>query len=271
MIAASRIFDVKELRMRKRMIDKENASSAQGAENRRKTGKPTRAARLAEIGKRTRFKPGQKSANPNGRPRTAKFGEAMRQLLAEVNPSSGESNAELLARHCFQEAIAGSARHLGLALSYVEGKPPQAFELSGRNGSSIEIASMTDAELTARMAELLGISLLPTAPPNDDPALPALPTITLAAALPPVAPAIDNSTVAERVEIVPAATAQAPAPAGVTVPKTQTPVPAAPQAKPLSGTARDQAYFQYTTGTAVVGPATEPNTPRQAAGNAKKC
>jgi hypothetical protein len=249
------------------MIEQENNSSAQGAKNRRKTGKPTCAARLAEIGKRTRFKPGQKSPNPAGRPRTAKFSEAMRQVLAEVNPSSGETNAELLARHCFKKAIAGSARHLGLALSYVEGKPPQAFELSGRNGSSIEIANMTDAELTARMAELLGISLLPTAPPNDDSALLALPAITPAAALLPVATAIDNSIVAESVEIIPAAIST-PAPAAVIVAKTQTPLPTAPQVKPLGDAARDQAYFLYTTGAVLTGPATEPNTPRQAASNA---
>ena len=140
------------------MIDKENTSSSQRAENRRKTGKSTRGDRLAEIGKRTRFKPGQRSANPAGRPRTAKFSEAMRQVLAEVNPSSGETNAELLARHCFQKAIAGSARHLGLALSYVEGKPPQAFELSGRNGRAIELANLTDAELDARLRQLLAWS-----------------------------------------------------------------------------------------------------------------
>ncbi len=246
------------------MIENENNSLAQGAENRRKTGKSTRAARLAEIGKDTRFKPGQKSPNPAGRPRTAKFSEAMRSLLAEVGPS-GETNAELLAKACFKKAMGGSARHQELALSYVEGKPPQAFELSGRNGSSIEIANMTDAELTARMAELLGISLLPTVPPNDEPALPA---ITPAAALPPVATAIDNSTLAACVEIIPTAIAPAPAPADVTVAKTQTPVSTAPQVEPLSDAGRDQAYFLYTTGTIVTGPAIEPNTSSKAAANA---
>lgn len=76
-----------------------------------------------------------------------------------------------------------------------------------------------------------------------------LPAIAPAAALPLVAPAIDNSTVAECVEIIPAATA--PAPAAVTVTKTQTPVLTAPQAQPLRDAVRDEAYFLYTTGTIV--------------------
>ena len=224
----------------KHMIDEENTSSSQRAENRRKTGKPTRADRLAEIGKRTRFKPGQKSPNPAGRPRTAKFSDAMRSLLAEVGPS-GESNAELLAKTCFKKAIAGSARHQELALSYVEGKPPSSIELSGPGGSSIGIANMTEAEIDARLAELLG-------------SMTDAQLLARAARVFPVpATAIDspdNSTVAERVEIIPAAIS-APAPAAVTVGKTQMPVPIAPKAEPPSDAARDQAYFLYTTGAIV--------------------
>jgi hypothetical protein len=223
------------------MIDKESTSSAQGAENRRKTGKSTRAARLAEIGKRTRFKPGQKSANPKGRPRTAKFSEAVRQIAAEVNPKTGETNAQELARHTFRRAIAGSVRHQELLLNYGEGRPMQGLEISGPGGSSIGIANMTEAEIDARLAELLG-------------SMTDAQLLARAARLfPAPAPAIDNSIVAECVEIIPAATAPAPAPAGVTTPKTQTPVLTAPQAKLLSDSARDQAYFQYTTGTVVAG------------------
>jgi Family of unknown function (DUF5681) len=225
-----------EFRWRKRMIENENNFSAPGAENRRETGKPTRADRLAEIGKRTRFKPGQKSANPAGRPRTAKFSEAMRQILAEVNPSSGETNAERLARHCFQKAIAGSARHLGLALSYVEGKPPQAFELSGRNSRAIELANMTEAELDARLRELLGI----VEPAIDDVGLQPAP----AAVLPPVAPAIDNSiaAMAPATRPLPALVAPAsqPAPAGTAE---------------LTGEERDKEFSKYLTRAVVAGPA----------------
>jgi hypothetical protein len=221
-------------------------SSTQGAENRRKTGRSTRAARLAEIGKRTRFKPGQKSPNPKGRPRTAKFSEAVRQIAAEVNPKTGETNAQELARHTFRRAIAGSVRHQELLLNYGEGRPMQGLEISGPGGSSIGIANMTEAEIDARLAELLGSM-------TDAQLLARAARVFPVPATAIDSSEIDNSTVAECVEIIPAATAPAPAPADVTMAKTQTPVLTARQAKPLSDAARDQAYFLYTTGTIVAG------------------
>jgi hypothetical protein len=205
-----------DLRRRKDMIDKENTSSAQRAENRRKTGKPTRAARLAEIGKCTRFKSGQKSANPNGRPRTAKFSEAVRQIAQEINPATGETNAETLARHTFKRAIAGSVRHQELLLNYGEGKPMQGLEISGPSGSPMRIASMTEAEIDARLAELLGsmtdAQLLASA----------------ARVFPVPATAIDNSTVASALATPPL------------------PVPAAKAE--LTGEERDKAFFDHLTG-----------------------
>jgi hypothetical protein len=117
---------------------------------------------------------------------------------------------------------------------------------------------MTDAELEARLLSILspGMVIAPglviaAAPQNDE----SVPTLDAKrdAALAAPAPAIGNSTVADCVEIIPPATAPEPAPATVTVAKTQTPVPTAPQAKPLSDAARDQAYFLYTTGTVVAG------------------
>ena len=77
------------------------------------------------------FQPGV-SGNPNGRPRTAKFSEAARQLLAEIDAKSGETNAECLVRHCFKKAMHGSARHLELLLAYVEGSPNRALNSPGR-------------------------------------------------------------------------------------------------------------------------------------------
>jgi hypothetical protein len=99
------------------------------------------------------FQPGV-SGNPNGRPRTAKFSEAARQLLAEIDAKSGETNAESLVRHCFKRAMHGSARHLEMLLAYVEGKPKQGVELSGPNGGAMRFENMTDAELDARLEEL---------------------------------------------------------------------------------------------------------------------
>ena len=100
------------------------------------------------------FQPGV-SGNPNGRPRTAKFSDAARQLLAEIDAKSGETNAECLVRHCFKRAMHGSARHLELLLAYVEGKPKQGVELSGPDGGAMKFENMSDAGLDTRLKDLL--------------------------------------------------------------------------------------------------------------------
>lgn len=100
------------------------------------------------------FQPGV-SGNPYGRPRTAKFSEAARGLLAEIDAKSGETNAECLVRHCFKKAMHGSPRHLELFLAYVEGRPKQGVELSGPDGSAMRFENMSEAEIDARLKTLL--------------------------------------------------------------------------------------------------------------------
>src|ERR1700680_4805568 len=90
------------------------------------------------------FQPGV-SGNPNGRPRTAKFSEAAREILAEIDAKSGETNAECLVRHCFKKATHGSARHLELLLAYAEGKAKQIIEASGPNGTPLFDLSRDEA------------------------------------------------------------------------------------------------------------------------------
>jgi hypothetical protein len=96
------------------------------------------------------FQPGV-SGNPNGRPRTAKFSEAARQLLAEIDDRTGETNAECLVRHCFKKAKHGSPRHLELLLAYVEGRPKQDVELSG----AMKFENMSEREIDLRLKALL--------------------------------------------------------------------------------------------------------------------
>jgi hypothetical protein len=96
------------------------------------------------------FKPGV-SGNPNGRPRTAKFNEAARLVLAEIETASGDSNAELLVKHCLKKAMRGSVRHAELLLAYAEGRPKQGVELSG----SLQFQNMREDELDKRLTELL--------------------------------------------------------------------------------------------------------------------
>ena len=100
------------------------------------------------------FQPGV-SGNPNGRPRTAKFSEAARQLLAEIDAKTGETNAECLVRHCFKQAMHGSPRHLELLVAYVEGRPKQGVELSGLDGGAMRFENMSDAELDVQLKALL--------------------------------------------------------------------------------------------------------------------
>jgi hypothetical protein len=100
------------------------------------------------------FQPGI-SGNPSGRPRTAKFSEAARQLLSEIDTKSGETNAEVLVRHRFKNAMRGSVRHTELFLAYSEGRPKQGVELSGPEGGAMRFENMSDAELDARLKTLL--------------------------------------------------------------------------------------------------------------------
>ena len=99
------------------------------------------------------FLPGQ-SGNTQGRPRTARFAEAARQLASEIG-KNGLTGAEELAQYCFRRALKGSARHAELFLNYSEGKPKQGLELSGFNGEPIGFSNLTREQIEARVNELL--------------------------------------------------------------------------------------------------------------------
>jgi hypothetical protein len=99
------------------------------------------------------FLPGR-SGNPNGRPRTAKFSEAARQLASEIG-SSGFTGAEELAQYCLRRALKGSARHAELFLNYAEGKPKQGLEVSGLEGEPVRFLDFTREQIDTRINELL--------------------------------------------------------------------------------------------------------------------
>jgi hypothetical protein len=108
------------------------------------------------------FLPGQ-CGNPSGRPRTAKFSEIAREVLAEEDPKKRQTVAERLVRAAVTRALAGSTRHLELLLSYTEGRPKQHFDLSG--SVTNPLASLSDEELNLKLQkslEDLGLSLSKT-------------------------------------------------------------------------------------------------------------
>ena len=97
------------------------------------------------------FLPGQ-CGNPSGRPRTAKFSEIARDVLAEEDPKTRQKMAERLVRAAVTRALAGSTRHLELILSYAEGRPRQHFDVSGSVANPL--ASLSDEELALRIEKL---------------------------------------------------------------------------------------------------------------------
>ncbi len=81
-----------------------------------------------EVGKTTRFKPGQ-SGNPGGRPKFKLQSEAYRAELAKED-KNGVTHAELVAKRMVADAMKGKVSASKHIAEYVEGAPRQAFEVN---------------------------------------------------------------------------------------------------------------------------------------------
>lgn len=88
---------------------------------RRKTGHLRAAVNMPP--EETRFKKGQPSANPAGRPKHVVFDQAARAILSEVDPKLQKSGAERLVEQMFRRALQGSFKHAELLLGYAMGRP----------------------------------------------------------------------------------------------------------------------------------------------------
>ncbi|HEY3616730.1 MAG TPA: DUF5681 domain-containing protein [Candidatus Sulfotelmatobacter sp.] len=96
------------------------------------------------IGKSTRWKKGQPSPNPGGRPKSRLLSEALRIRLAEVKPGdpAGRTYAEVVAENLIEIACSE-------APGAVHAASEIADRLEGRSRQQIEVADFT-ADLRSR-------------------------------------------------------------------------------------------------------------------------
>jgi len=107
-----------------------------------------------EIGKGTRWKKGQPSPNPGGRPKSRLLSEALRTRLAEVKPDdpSGRTFAEVIAANLVEIACSegpGAVHAANEIADRIEGRAPQSIQLSDL---AADLRSRSDEELEFYLA-----------------------------------------------------------------------------------------------------------------------
>ena len=102
-----------------------------------------------DIGKATRWKKGQASPNPGGRPKSRLLSEALRTRLAEVKPGdpTGRTYAEVVAQNLVEIACSEGPGAVHAANEIGD-------RIEGRSRQSIEVADIT-ADLRNRSDEEL--------------------------------------------------------------------------------------------------------------------
>jgi len=102
----------------------------------------------------TRFKKGQPSANPAGRPKHAVFDQAARAILSDVDPKLQKSGAERLVEQMFRRALQGSFKHAELLLGYAMGRPvAQNLNLTANVNNE---SQMSIEQVDAKLGEMFG-------------------------------------------------------------------------------------------------------------------
>src|SRR5215831_12851980 len=102
-----------------------------------------------DVGKATRWKKGQPSPNPGGRPKSRLLSEALRVRLAEVKPDdpAGRTYAEVVAANLIEIACTegpGAVHAASEIADRLEGRSRQSIEVSD---ITAEIRNKSDAEL----------------------------------------------------------------------------------------------------------------------------
>src|SRR5216683_2161502 len=120
-------------------------------ENRRQTGSMA-STFDPEIGRATRWKKGQASPNPGGRPKAMVLTEAYRAVLAKRFPGDRQRRtvAEVIAARVAAEAASGSVRAAAEIADRTEGKARQVIEMALEMDKAAEMAGIQDRLAAAR-------------------------------------------------------------------------------------------------------------------------
>jgi Family of unknown function (DUF5681) len=115
-----------------------------------------------DVGKATRWKKGQPSPNPGGRPRSRLLSEALRTRLAEVKPDdrTGRTYAEVVAANLIEIACTEGPGAVHAASEIAD-------RLEGRSRQQVEFADIT-ADLRNRSDEELRFHLEHDRWPTDE-------------------------------------------------------------------------------------------------------
>lgn len=113
---------------------------------------------IAEAGRLTRWKKGQPSPNPGGRPKTAPLTQALRHWLEAVHPETGETLAERLTEALLAQALTGSVPHFHEIARLVEGQATQTqriqHEASDADFYQSEPGDARQREIFVRVMEI---------------------------------------------------------------------------------------------------------------------
>ena len=91
----------------------------------------------------TRFKHGEPSANPAGRPPGRGIGAVLNDKLCEPGVD-GQTPAERIADALIRLAVGGDVRAIALICDRVEGKPRQSIALENQGPAWIEVKYVDD-------------------------------------------------------------------------------------------------------------------------------